>query len=52
MAESKGGIEPAVDNEAGQLMRLITEGKNARGIPMAKFIVCDRYASHFDLVQR
>ena len=40
MAETKDTL-PAEEelSEAGKIMRMITEGKNPRGIPNAKFIV-------------
>jgi hypothetical protein len=33
-------VQPADSNQDVNIMRLITEGKNPRGIPTAKFIVC------------
>jgi hypothetical protein len=43
-APSAGGsdlkVQPADSNQDVNIMRLITEGKNPRGIPTAKFIVC------------
>lgn len=38
-------VQPADSNQDVNIMRLITEGKNPRGIPTAKFIVSD-YNSH------
>lgn len=44
MAETKDTL-PAEEelSEAGKIMRMITEGKNPRGIPNAKFIVSSNY---------
>ena len=39
MSESKELMEEEEVGEAGKIMRMITEGKNPRGIPQAKFIV-------------
>lgn len=40
MSEFKEGEEEV--GEQGRIMRMITEGKNPRGIPQAKFIVSSR----------
>ena len=41
-------VAPTETNQDVNIMRLITEGKNPRGIPTAKFIVshlkCEEYA--------
>lgn len=55
MAETKEVTEEVI-GEAGKIMLMITEGKNPRGIPQAKFIVSPRivfyisYSAQFSII--